>query len=122
MRTSSEKELKRIFRHQRIRKKIRGVPAAHRLCVHRSLKNFSAQVIDDSSGKILLGMTTLAKPLREKIKNGGNIQAASVLGELFALEAQKRGVKKVRFDRGGCHFHGRIKAFAEAARKAGMEF
>ncbi len=118
----SQTEIKRFFRHQRLRKKINGTGATPRLCLHRSLKNLSAQAVDDSSGKVLFGVTTLTKQLREKIKDGGNIKAASVLGEFFASEAQKRGVKKVCFDRGGYAFHGRIKAFAEAARKAGMEF
>ena len=73
-------------------------------------------------GKVMIGMTTLGKEIRSKIKNGGNIDAASNLGEMFAKEAIKKGIKKVCFDRGGYLFHGRVKAFAEAARKAGMEF
>jgi len=81
-----------------------------------------AQVVDDSSGKILFGMSTLTKQLRDKVKDGGNVKAATLLGEAFALEAQKLGIKKVCFDRGGYKFHGRVQAFAQAVRKAGMEF
>lgn len=116
------KEINRIFRHQRIRKRIRGTPDQLRLCVHRSLKNMHAQIIDDTRGKVLFGLSTLDKSLRSKIKSGGNINAAEVLGEAFARKAQEKGVKKVCFDRGGYLYHGRIKAFAEAARKGGLEF
>ena len=116
------KEQKRVFRHERIRKVILGTSLRPRLCVHRSLKNLSAQVVDDTTGKILFGKSTLAKDIRSKIKNGGNVKAAAVLGEILAVEAIKKGIKQVAFDRGGYLFHGRIKAFAEAARKSGLEF
>src|SRR3989339_139758 len=116
------KELKRVYRHQRTRKKVVGTTEQPRLCVHRSLKNFFVQVVDDSSGKVLFGMSTLNKEVRGKIKNGGNIDAACLLGESFAAEAQKKGIKKVCFDRGGYLYHGRVKAFAESLRKGGMEF
>ena len=116
------KEQQRIFRHQRIRKDMAGDSIRPRLCVHKSLNNFQAQIIDDASGKILLGKSTLAKDLRPKIKTGGNINAAEILGQALATQAVKQGIKKVCFDRGGYLYHGRIKAFAEAARKAGLEF
>lgn len=117
-----DKEIKRIQRHQRLRKKISGTNDRPRLCVNRSLNHFSAQVINDQDGKILLGLSTLSKTIRSTIKNGGNVKAAEMFGETFAQEAIKKGIKKVSFDRGGYVFHGRVKAFAEAARKAGMEF
>lgn len=116
------KEKKRVYRHKRLRKKIVGTSVQPRLAVHRSLKNFSAQVVDDSIGKVLFGMSTLDKGLRSQNNNGGNINAAAALGESFATEAQKAGVKKVCFDRGGYKYHGRVKAFAEAARNGGLEF
>ncbi|MBN1869922.1 MAG: 50S ribosomal protein L18 [Candidatus Omnitrophica bacterium] len=122
MRITKVKERKRIGRHSRIRKKIAGTSDQPRLCVHRSLLNFYAQVIDDSAGKVLLGMSTRSKSVSGKIKNGGNIAAASVFGEAFAAEAQKKGIKRVCFDRGGYLYHGRVKAFADGARKGGMEF
>lgn len=122
MKTSKIKELKRVGRHQRIRKKIRGDAARPRLCVHRSLTNFYAQVVDDVSGKVLAGMSTREKELAKKIKYGGNVGAAAALGEVFGARLQKKGIKKVSFDRGGYMYHGRVKAFAEAARNAGMEF
>ena len=116
------KEHKRIYRHRRIRKKLSGNAERPRLCLHRSLNNLQAQIIDDLGGKIILGKSTLAKDLRSKIKSGGNVQAAAVLGESLATAAKKKGITKVSFDRGGYLYHGRIKAFAEAARKAGLEF
>ena len=118
----NKKEQKRNSRHQRIRKTMSGTPQRPRLCVHRSLKNIQAQIIDDASGKILFGMSTLAKDIRTKIKSGGNVSAATALGERLAQEATKKGIKVVCFDRGGYQYHGRVKAFAEAARKGGLEF
>ena len=118
----SVKEHKRSFRHERIRKDMAGTPERPRLCVHRSLNNLQAQIIDDTEGKIIIGKSTLAKDVRAKIKTGGNVGAAAILGETPAAEAVKKGITKVCFDRGGYLYHGRIKAFAEAARKAGLEF
>jgi len=86
------------------------------------LKNLHVQLVDDANGKVLLGMSTEAKDFRSKIKSGGNVEAAAALGEIFAVESQKKGFKKACFDRGGYLYHGRVKAFAEAARKDGMEF
>ena len=116
------KEQRRVYRHQRIRKGVTGIPGQPRLCVHRSLKNMHAQIIDDTAGKILFGLSTLDKSLRAKIKNGGNITAASILGEALAEKAKAKGISKVCFDRGGYLYHGRVKAFAEGARKGGLEF
>ncbi len=118
----SVKEQQRVFRHQRIRRALSGTASCPRLCLHRSLNNLQAQLVDDLAGKILLGKSTLAKDMKSKIKTGGNLNAAAILGEALAAEAIKKGIKKVAFDRGGYLYHGRIKAFAEAARKAGLEF
>lgn len=118
----SVKENKRIYRHERIRKSVTGTTERPRLCLHRSINNLQAQIVDDVSGKIIIGKSTLAKDVRSKIKTGGNVSAAGVLGEALAQEAKKKGITKVCFDRGGYLYHGRIKAFAEAARKAGLEF
>ncbi len=116
------RELKRKFRHKRLRKKVSGTADRPRLAVHRSLKNISAQIIDDSTGKVIVGTSTLNKDIKGKIKNGGNIEAATTLGETFANQAKDKGITKVCFDRGGYKYHGRIKAFAEAARNGGLEF
>lgn len=118
-----DKEAQRLARHERIRSQISGTKDRPRLAVHRSLKNLTAQVIDDSDGKTLIGLSTLSKPVVEHVKNkGGNVEGAKVFGKIFAEEALKKGIKKVSFDRGGYMYHGRVKAFAEAAREAGMEF
>jgi large subunit ribosomal protein L18 len=116
------KEQQRIYRHQRIRKDLSGTPERPRLCLHRSLNNLQAQIVDDSVGKVLIAKSTLAKDVKSKFKSGGNVGAASVLGEVLAAQAIEKGIKKVAFDRGGYLYHGRIKAFAEAARRAGLEF
>jgi len=116
------KEFKRAERHKRIRKQLSGSSDRPRLCVHRSLKNFQAQIIDDASGKVLFGVSSLNKVVKAKVKFGGNVKSAALLGEIIAKEAVEKGVTKVSFDRGGYIYHGRVKAFAEAARKAGLEF
>jgi len=119
---AKDREIKRVGRHRRLRKKIAGTSDQPRLCVHRSLNNFYAQIIDDSIGKVLFGMSTREKNISKKIKYGGNINAACALGDAFAVEVGKKGIKKICFDRGGYRYHGRVKAFAEAVRKGGMEF
>jgi len=81
-----------------------------------------AQVIDDTAQKVLFGVSTLNKDIKGKVPYGGNMAAAVQLGEAVAAQAQKQGLKRVCFDRGGYLYHGRVKAFAEAARKAGLEF
>lgn len=117
-----KKELGRLRRHQRIRKAIKGTKDRPRLSIHRSIKNLFAQLIDDIEGKTLYSLSTLDKSFREILKDGGNIKAAEILGEMFAKGAQAKAIKKVVFDRGGYLYHGRIKTFAEGARKAGLEF
>ncbi len=116
------KERQRITRHRRIRKKLAGTKDRLRLCVHRSLNNLHAQIIDDSEGKVLAGMSTTDNKLREQLKSGGNKRAAELLGQAFAAMAVGKGFKKMRFDRGGYAYHGRVKAFADSARKGGLEF
>ncbi len=116
------KEKKRISRHKRIRTKVKGTSQQPRLCVHRSLKNISVSLIDDVERKTLMGLSTLDQQIKKKMKNCGNIKAAALLGEAFAAKVQEKGIKKVCFDRGGYLYHGRVKAFAEAVRKGGLEF
>ncbi|HOD12448.1 MAG TPA: 50S ribosomal protein L18 [Candidatus Omnitrophota bacterium] len=116
------REQKRIYRHNRIRAKVVGTTERPRLCIHRSLSNISVALIDDSAQKTLISMSTLNKDLRKKLKSGGNVEAASVLGEAFAAKVLEKGIKKVCFDRGGCLYHGRVKALADAVRKGGVEF
>lgn len=115
-------EYKRMYRHRRLRRKLHGSTERPRLCVHRSLNNLQAQIVDDQAQKVILGVSTLDKELRAKIKSGGNVAAAAKLGELMAARAKAKGITKVCFDRGGYLYHGRVKAFAEAVRSGGLEF
>ncbi len=119
---ANPKGLRRYLRHRRIRKSVQGTSDRPRICIHRSLNHLQAQMIDDITGKVLFGISTLDKNLRSTLKSGGNIQAATALGERLAEVAKKKGITKVCFDRGGYLYHGRVKAFAEAARQAGLEF
>jgi large subunit ribosomal protein L18 len=116
------KEVQRQKRHFRIRRKISGTQERPRLAISKSLKNIYIQLINDQERKTLLGLSTLSKAFKEKMKYGGNIKAAEALGELLATEAKRLGISKVVFDRSGNRYHGRIRAFADAARKGGLIF
>lgn len=118
----SEKAKKRIRRHKRIRKKVFGQKECPRLCVYRGLANTHAQLIDDISGKTLISISTHDKDIKKKVAYGGNVKAASVLGEVLAERAKKKGINKVIFDRGGFLYHGRVKALAESIREHGIKF
>lgn len=113
----SRNEMRKI-RHERVRSKIFGTPAVPRLCVYRSNKNIGAQIIDDENGITLASASSLTL----KLANGGNIEAATKVGEAIAEACKKAGVSKVVFDRGGYLYHGRVEALAEAARSKGLEF
>ena len=104
--------------HSRIRRKLSGTTERPRLNVYRSLNHLCAQVIDDQKGETLVSASTLSL----KLKTGGNVAAAKEIGNAIAESATEKGIKKVVFDRGGFLYHGRIKALAEAAREAGLEF
>ena len=110
--------------HTRIRKKMQGSGERPRLNIYRSLNHIYAQVIDDSQGVTIVSASTAAgrKEAKSKKKAGGNLASAKEVGKLVAQRAQEKGVKQVVFDRGGYLYHGRIKALAEAAREAGLEF
>src|SRR5512141_453714 len=105
--------------HQRIRKKLSGTVARPRLAVFRSVAHIYAQVIDDAAGQTLVSASSVDKGNRTK---GGNVAAAKAIGKLVAERAKEKGIKSVVFDRGGYQYHGRIKALADAAREAGLEF
>jgi large subunit ribosomal protein L18 len=107
--------------HSRIRAKMTGSSERPRLNVYRSLNHIYTQLIDDSTGKTIASASTVTKK-GETAKAGGNVAAAKEIGKLIAERAQAAGIKKVVFDRGGYLYHGRIKALADAAREAGLEF
>lgn len=111
---------KRVKRHLRVRKNLIGTPEKPRLCVFRSNKNISAQIIADENGNTLVSASTLEKEL--KGENGGNKDAAKKVGELIAKRALDKGIENVAFDRGGFLYHGRVKELAEGAREAGLKF
>ena len=107
--------------HFRIREKIAGTAQRPRLNVFRSLNHIYTQLIDDAGG-VTLASASSKGPKGEEQKSGGNVEAAEAVGRLIAERAQEKGIKKVVFDRGGYLYHGRIKALADAAREAGLEF
>lgn len=113
---------KRLKRHKRIRMDISGTPEKPRLCVFRSSKNISAQIIDDVNGTTLASASTIDKDLKGDIKYGGNKEAAKAVGEAVAKRALEKGIKEVCFDRGGYLYHGRVKELADGAREAGLKF
>jgi large subunit ribosomal protein L18 len=118
----SKKEYLRIRRQKHIRVKLYGTAQRPRLAIHRSLKNLSAQLVDDITHRSIFSMNTSNAEIKQKCAYGGNIKAAVFFGEAFAIKAKEKGIQKVVFDRAGYLYHGRIKSFAEAARKAGLEF
>lgn len=113
---------KRVARHQRVRKNLYGTPERPRLCVFRSNKNISVQIIDDVNGATLVSASTLDKDLKGQIANGGNKEAAKAVGEAIAKKALEKGIENVAFDRGGFLYHGRVRELAEGAREAGLKF
>ena len=114
-----EKKQIRSRIHKRIRRRLAGTPERPRLAIFRSVAHIYAQVIDDSKGATLVSASSVDKGGRT---NGGNVAAAKAIGKLVAERAKEKGGTKVVFDRGGYHYHGRIKALADAAREAGLEF
>jgi large subunit ribosomal protein L18 len=121
---SKDRETKRLRRHRRIRRTVIGTAARPRLVVHRSLKNMQGQLTDDVSGRVLLGVTTIAPELGElrASDEGTKSVLARAAGKLLAEKAKAAGITRVVFDRGGYLYHGRIAAFAEGAREGGLEF
>lgn len=112
------KNVARVRRHIRVRKTLSGTSKTPRLCVYRSNKNIEAQIIDDTKGVTLVSSSSMTL----KLANGGNIEAAGKVGEDIAKKALEKKIKTVVFDRSGYIYHGRVKAVAEAARKAGLKF
>lgn len=119
---SELKEEARERRQRRVRRKVRGTPVRPRLTVFRSAKHIYAQIIDDTSNRILTAASSLSKDFRASGKNGGNVTGATLVGEMVAEKARQQGVEKVVFDRNGFLYHGRIKAVAMGAREKGLDF
>jgi len=116
------RDLKRQRVHDRVRMKVSGTSERPRLCVYRSLDHIYAQIIDDRAGKTLVAASSADKDTKKNLKGGGNVAAAKVVGKEIATRAKAAGLAKVVFDRGGYKYHGRVKALADAAREAGLQF
>jgi large subunit ribosomal protein L18 len=117
-----KKEPLRLKRHRRIRVHMQGSEQRPRLIVHRTLKNLCAQIIDDTKNTTLFSLSTQDKEVKQKFAYAGNVKAAEFFGEIFARRAKEKGFARIVFDRAGYLYLGRIKIFAEALRKGGMEF
>ena len=113
---------KRVRRRNHVRNKLRGSAEHPRLCVNRSLKHFSCQLIDDDAGTTLVSASTRDKGVQGKEGSSGNCDAAAKIGKLVAEKAVSAGIKRVKLDRGHNRYHGRVKAFADAARESGLQF
>ena len=112
----------RVKKHMKIRNRFSGTAERPRLAVFRSNNHVYAQVIDDVAGKTLVSASTLEKDIKAELKNTDDIEAATKIGEVVAKRALEKGIKTVVFDRGGYIYHGKVKALADAAREAGLEF
>jgi large subunit ribosomal protein L18 len=116
--TKTQKNQKRVRIHDRIRKKISGSEERPRLSIYRSTAHIYVQIIDDRKGTTLVSASTV----EAKSKTGGNLASAKEVGKAVADKAKAKGITKVVFDRGGYLYHGRVKALADAAREAGLQF
>ncbi len=122
--SSTIRRMGRQRRRKSIRKKVSGEPGRPRLSVFRSLKHTYAQVIDDVGGVTLVSASTLSDEVRKELGNGDHTKtdASKAVGKVLARLALEKGIKQVRFDRGGYLYHGRVQALADAAREGGLEF
>lgn len=122
-RYTSKKRLGRQRRKARVHKKVLGDSDRPRLCVYRSLKHMSAQIIDDVTGNTLCSATTTSKEFADEASAvKGKAARSGLLGKLLAQKAMEKGIKTIRFDRGGNAYHGRVRALGEAAREEGLVF
>jgi large subunit ribosomal protein L18 len=118
----TDTRLARKRRHARVRAKVNGTASRPRLCVFRSLKYIYAQVIDDAVGHTLVSASSLDLDIKDKATGKTKMESAELIGSLVAQRALSEGISRVAFDRGGYKYQGRVKALAEAARKAGLDF
>jgi large subunit ribosomal protein L18 len=121
---TSRRETQRVRRHNRVRRKVVGTAERPRLAVHRSLKHLQAQLVDDTTGRVLMGISTTAPDLA-KLRGGDEHDKTALsreAGKQMAEKAKAAGIETVVFDRGGYLYHGRVAAFAEGAREGGLKF
>ncbi len=124
MKAKIREKSNRLVRHYRIRKRVTGTSERPRLCLSPSLQHMEAQFIDDYEKKTIIGVSSKAKDFQKTagMKSAGNVASAVKFGKFAAEKALAKGIKKVVFDRGGYLYHGRVKAFADAAREQGLSF
>lgn len=110
-------------RHRRVKKKIFGTKEKPRLCVYRSLKHIYAQLIDDTDGGTILGVSTLTKDVKDRTETSmSKVEKSKIVGLALAQRAQSKNIKRVAFDRSGYRYHGRVRGVAEGAREGGLKF
>ena len=119
---ATQKNKLRQLRRWRIRKKVVGTSERPRMAVKFTNQNIFVQFVDDTAGRTLAAATTLSKTLDDRARLGANVASASRIGKLAAEAAQSKGIKRIVFDRAGAQYHGKVKALADAAREAGLEF
>jgi large subunit ribosomal protein L18 len=122
MATEVNRKVRRQRRHLRVRRKVVGVAERPRLCITKTLRHMHAQLIDDTSGRTLAAASSIEPEVAQGLQGTGNAEAAKAVGVALAKRAVERGITRVVFDRGGCKYHGKVKALADAARAAGLEF
>lgn len=116
------KKKARLARKSRVKKQVQGTPERPRLSVFRSSKHIYAQIVDDATGQTLAAASTMARDVRDGVKNSATVEAARIVGLALGRKALSRDITKVVFDRNGYAYHGKIKALADAAREAGLQF
>ena len=112
----------RVKKHMKIRNRFSGTAERPRLSVFRSNNHMYAQIIDDTVGNTLVAASTVEKEVKAELEKTNNVEAAAYLGKVIAKRAIEKGIDTVVFDRGGCIYHGKVQALAEAAREAGLKF
>ena len=117
-----ERERLRVARKKRVKLKVQGHNNRPRLTVFRSSKHIYAQIVDDNEGKTLVSSSSMTKGFKEKMKTGGNLKAAALVGAMIGEQAAAKGIKEIYCDRNGLHYSGRVKALADAVREKGIKF
>ena len=120
--SKKSRTLVRENKHRKLRNRFSGTAERPRLAVFRSNNHMYAQIIDDTVGKTLVSASTLDKDVKAELEKTNNVEAATVVGTVVAKKALEKGITTVVYDRGGCVYEGKVKALAEAAREAGLEF
>ena len=122
MSATNLREMKRLSRHRRVRRKVSGIAERPRVAVHRSGKNLQCQIVDDLLQKTICSFITIDKEFKKQAPKGNTVDAAKLFGKFVADKLKSKGIASISFDRAGYRYHGRVKAFADALREGGIEF